>query len=279
MSLQEAIDMVKAAGKIITTEDEQKMLVEARVADAVTPLKEDITNIKKAHGETLSKLDQELVALLGVDKGDRPTHTFAKEEIAKIKQDLEAAKVPVDDATKEIAKLKGLLEESTNKYESFVKESEENAIKSKYNTLQEVAMKEIRANLKDDLPEDVLELIIDSTLDKFSKEVDYKDVDGLLRFYDKDGNPILNEKDGSYRSINDLLTDKFQPIYKKSGEKQKTVLEILADKKGNPNIDLGLPAGINSDLDLYNYMIESGQEPNTPEFDSTYAELSKAIGA
>lgn len=277
MNLQEAIDIVKAAGKIITTEDEQKTLVEARVADATTPLKEDIVNIKKGHGETLSRLDQELVELLGVDKGDRPTHAFAKDEIAKLKQDLVDAKAPVDDATKEIAKLKGLLEESTNKHDEFVRQSEQNAIQSKYDTLQEVAMKEIRANLKDDLPEEVLELIINSTLDGFSKEVEYKDVDGLLRFYDTDGNPILNEKDGSYRSINDLLTEKFQPIYKKEEQKQKTVDEILAEKKANPDVKLGLPAGVTNDLELYNHMIENGYQKNTPEFDSAYSEMSKSL--
>lgn len=117
----------------------------------------------------------------------------------------------IDEYKRQITTLQGQVKSMNEEHEKAVADLNGKVFKSKFDSLRDNAISKIKETLRGDLAPELIPDIIAARTAQFEANFVPKDVQGVTIFHDKQGNPVLDKKEGTPKSIDAIMTEIFGP--------------------------------------------------------------------
>ena len=243
--------------------------------------------------EMHQQYDNDFFAVTGKRKAqDEKTYDFIKREVKAIQDqakeladknaELEKA-VNDKSGTQAIELLRGELDSIKKKHQSYKEEAE-----NKYKDLEQSGVQMRILNefdrsmtglkFKDAaiIPEDVRNAMINNAKAELSKSATF--VEGKLVFLDSEGK-IMRDENLNVLTPKEILADKLKSIID-AGRKAKGVdlkEPEIKQEDGKIVVNLSIPDTVRTNVDLTQYLMQSGLKRNTDEYRAAYAKYSEKL--
>lgn len=186
-------------------------------------------NQQKAIDEAFQKRNQQLEdtvkEITGVDKAS-PTEKYydyfkramesKKVELATLQSRVTeyetkgaSGNAVAEEYKKQVLQLQTRLKEAQDEYDKNLSSTKQEIFKTKFQSHLDTTVGKLKEKFRGDIAPEFIADIVRAKTYEFESQFTPKEVEGVIVFHDKSGQPVMNKKDGKPKNSEDILTELF----------------------------------------------------------------------